>query len=102
MQVIDASAIVPAVVHRREAEADELGKKHPRLLPVDDPGEGGLLARDADASVQHDRHEEPRLAFREAAHLDNRLSAFVESHRNISSASPAPPLPPPRPPPPEP
>src|ERR1700674_2752310 len=102
VQVIDASAIVPAVVHRREAEPDEPGKQLPRLLPVDDPAEGGVLARDADAGVQHDGHEEPRLAFREAAHLGNRLRAFVERHRNISSASPAPLLPPPRPPPPEP
>jgi hypothetical protein len=45
MQVIDASAIVPAVVHRREAESGELGEKLPRLLPMDDPAEGGVLAR---------------------------------------------------------
>ncbi len=102
MQVIDASAIVPAVVHRREAESGELGEKLPRLLPMDDPAEGGVLARDADAGVQHDGHEEPRLALREAAHVGNRLSTFREGHRNISSASPAPLLPPPRPPPPVP
>src|ERR1700681_1343703 len=96
LQMIDARAIVPAVVHRREAEAHELGEKLPRFLPVDDPAEGGVLARNADAGMQHDGHEEPCLALREAAHLGNRLNAFVRGHRNISSASPAPLLPPPR------
>lgn len=62
--------------------------------------ERGVLARQADARVQHDMHEKRRLSFRESELRDG-LDAFVERHRMNSSARrgsgalrPRPPLPP--------
>src|SRR5712691_2273596 len=65
VNVIDASAIVAARVRGGVPAADEVVEKLPRLLPVNDAGERGVLAQQAHAGVQHHGHEEPRLALSE-------------------------------------
>ena len=72
----------------------------PEQQIVNDAAEAGVLARDADAGVHHDRGQEARLALREAP-LGDGLSALIEGQRKSSAcprARPPPrPLPPPRP-----
>ena len=64
VDVIQAGAIVPAIVRRGISEPHELGEELLRLLPVGDAGEPRVLAWNADARVQHHRHEEPSLTVR--------------------------------------
>ena len=51
---------------------------------VDDAAEARVLTRDADAGVEHDGRQEPRLALGEAL-LGDGLNAFIEGHRSSSS-----------------
>jgi hypothetical protein len=98
VQVIDAGAVVSAVVHGRVLKPDELGEEPPRLLAVHDAAEPCVLARDADAGVEHDGRQKPRLALRKAL-LRNSLDTFVEGHQSSSSMTlGVRPPPPPRPP----
>ena len=84
VDVVDARAVVAAVVHRRVLEPHELGEELPRLLAVDDAAEPRVLARDADAGVEHYRRQKPRLTLGEAL-LGNSLDAFIEGHQSSSS-----------------
>jgi hypothetical protein len=60
---------------------------------IRDSGEACILPWDADAAMAHHQHEEPRLAFGEAA-VDDGADTFLVRHRQSSSARP--PLRPPR------
>lgn len=53
-----------------KATADQAVDKVVRLLPVCDAGETAVLALDEDARMQHDGHEEPRLALGEPERLE--------------------------------
>jgi hypothetical protein len=83
--VIDAPAVVSARVRRGVSAADELVEKRPRLLPVNDAGERGVLAQQTHAGVQHHGHEEPCLALGETQ-VDDSSDAVVGRHRNNSDA----------------
>ncbi len=63
--MIDARAIVRAVVRGRVIPLHELGEEHPRLLAEDDAGERRVLAHETDAGVTHDEDQEPRLTLGE-------------------------------------
>ena len=84
VDVVDARAVVTAVVHRGVLKSDELGEELPRLRTVDDAAEARVLAWDADAGVQHHGRQESRLALGEAL-LGDDMDAFVEGHRSSSS-----------------
>jgi hypothetical protein len=84
-RVVDARAVVGAVVRRDPSEALELGEELARLLPDHDARERGFLTHDADAGVARDEHEEARLAFGEAL-LRNRPNGIVLIHRSSPSA----------------
>lgn len=77
VDVIDARAVVAAVVHRRILKPHELREELPGLMSVDDAAEPGVLAWDADASVQHDRGQEACLTLGEAL-LGNGRDALVK------------------------
>src|SRR5207249_895677 len=66
LNVVDASAIVPAGVRRREPAADQFGEEVPLLLTMDDAGERGVLPKQADAGVLHHEDEKARLALSES------------------------------------
>jgi len=83
--VIDASAIVRAVVGRDEPEPHEVGEELPCLLAKHDAREARILAHDADAGVACDEHQEASLAVGESAFGD-RLNGLLEVHPNNSSA----------------
>jgi hypothetical protein len=97
IDVVDARAVVPAVVHRGVAEPHELGEELPRLGTVHDSAEACVLTWDADAGVKHDGGQKPSLTFGEALLLDG-PDAFIEGHRSSSSMTLGV-RPPPRPPP---
>ena len=52
------------------------------LLPVDDAGEGAVLALDEYARVQHHRQQEPSLSLAEPKDLDG-LCALGGEHREV-------------------
>ena len=53
-----------------KATADQAVDEVVRLLPVRDAGEAAVLALDEHARMQHDRHEEARLALGEPERLE--------------------------------
>ena len=85
MHLVHASAIVFAAERARVSALDELREKLARLLSVDDAGERGVLALQTHAGMQHDGHQEARLAPREPEVGDG-LNAVFELHQNISEA----------------
>jgi hypothetical protein len=95
VDVVDPRSVMPTVVHRRVLEPHELSEELPRLGAVDDAAEARVLARDADASVEHHRRQKPRLTLGEAL-LGDGLDAFIECHLSSSSTTLGV-LPPPRP-----
>ena len=97
IDVVDARAVVPAVVHRGVAEPHELVEELPRLRAVHDAAEARVLTWDADAGVEHDGGQKPRLTLGEAL-LGDGVDAFIEGHRSNSSMTLGV-RPPPRPPP---
>jgi hypothetical protein len=68
-----------------------------RLRAVHDPAEARVLTWDADAGVEHDGGQKPRLTLGEAL-LGDGVDAFIEGHRSNSSMTLGV-RPPPRPPP---
>ena len=85
LHLINASAIVSAAIGGGVSTVDELREKPARLLSVDDAGEGRVLARQTYAGMQHDGHQEARLAPCEAEVGDG-LDALFE----LSSGAPRP------------
>jgi hypothetical protein len=84
VDVVDARAVVAAVEHRYVLQPHELGEELPGFLAVDDAAEPRVLARDADAAVEHYRRQKPRLTLGETL-LGYSLDAFIEGHQNSSS-----------------
>lgn len=92
--VIELCAIVQTVTDGRDPTLNQLVKEPTDRVAVCRAGERRVLPRNADAGVQHDHDEEPRLALRVAEFRDG-FDAVFEVHRKNSSASPPRWLPPP-------
>src|SRR5260370_8554090 len=82
VHLVDAPAIVSTRERACVPAPDELREELARLLSVDDVRECGVLALQTDAGMQHDGHQEARLAPRESEVGDG-LDAVVELHQNI-------------------
>ena len=99
VDVIEARAIVDAIVLGRVPASDQLGEEG--VAPartVGNASEARVLPRDAHAGMAQHEYEEARLALREA-NIHHGVNALLLRHRQSSSARP--PLRQPRPPPPD-
>ena len=85
MDLVDVSAVVSARVGGRVPEPHELGEETSRLLAEHNAGERRVLALQTHPGMQHNGHQEARLAHREPE-LGDGVGAVFELHQTNSIA----------------
>src|SRR5204862_69452 len=85
MQVVQASAVMAAWPRSGIPAREQVLEKLADLPAVANAGEGRIVAKQTNASMEHNRHQKPRLAVGETLQ-PNAAHTFLPCHSSSSSA----------------